>query len=36
MTTAQRNAIPSPEGGMMVYLTDVPKYSYYTDGVGWS
>jgi len=37
MTHAQRNAIPSPEGGMMVYVTDAPTgFSFYTDGVGWS
>lgn len=37
MTHAQRNAIPSPEGGMMVYVTDAPTgFSSYTDGVGWS
>lgn len=39
MTTGQRDAIPSPEGGMMVYVNDftpTPKYSFYTDGIGWS
>ena len=38
MTTGQRDAIPSPEGGMMVYVTDSapPKFSFYTDGFGWS
>ena len=36
MTTAQRNAIASPVGGMMVYCVDIPKFSYYTDGTGWS
>jgi len=37
MTHAQRNAIPSPEGGFMVYVTDTPTgFSFYTDGVGWS
>ena len=37
MTRAQRNAIPSPTGGMMVYVTDAPTgFSSYTDGVGWS
>ena len=37
MTHAQRDAIPSPEGGFMVYVTDAPTgFSYYTDGTGWS
>ena len=37
MTHSQRNAIPSPQGGMMVYCTDAPVgFSYYTDGSGWS
>lgn len=37
MTHAQRDAIPSPEGGFMVYVTDAPTgFSFYTDGVGWS
>lgn len=37
MTHAQRNAIPSPIGGMMVYCTDSPVgFSSYTDGSGWS
>lgn len=39
MTTAERDAIPSPTGGMIVYLhnfTPTPKFSFYTTGVGWS
>lgn len=37
MTHAERDAIPSPQGGLMVYLTDTPTgFSSYTDGVGWS
>ena len=35
MTTAQRNAIPSPIGGQMVYATDstpTPHFSFHTDG----
>lgn len=39
MTTGQRDAIPSPEGGYIVYVTDSspePKFSFYTDGIGWS
>jgi hypothetical protein len=39
MTTAQRDAIPSPRGGQMVYVTDsspTPHFSFYTDGIGWS
>lgn len=39
MTEEQRDAIPSPEGGMMVYVIDsspTPKFSYYVDGIGWS
>lgn len=39
MTTGQRDAIPSPEGGYIVYVTDsspTPKFSFYVDGVGWS
>lgn len=39
MLTAERDAIPSPIGGMIVYLTDFtpnPKFSFYTDGLGWS
>lgn len=37
MTHGQRDAIPSPEGGMMVYVTDAPTgFSSYTDGIGWS
>lgn len=39
MTTAQRDAIPSPEGGFIVYVNDFtpnPKFSFYVDGIGWS
>jgi hypothetical protein len=39
MTTAQRDAIPAPAGGQMVYVTDSspePHFSFYTDGTGWS
>ncbi len=37
MTRAQRDAITSPLGGMMVYVTDAPAgFSGYVDGVGWS
>lgn len=37
MAGAQRDAIPSPTGGMMVYVTDgTPHLSVYTDGSGWS
>lgn len=42
MTIEQRDAIPSPKGGMMVYIHDVhpghavEKFSFYTAGVGWS
>lgn len=37
MTHAQRDAIPSPAGGFMVYVTDAPAgFSFYVDGVGWS
>ncbi len=39
MTVAQQASIASPIGGMMVYLIDfspTPKFSFYTDGVGWS
>lgn len=38
MTTTQRDAIPSPMGGMFVYVTDTapPKFSFYVDGFGWS
>lgn len=39
MTTAERDAISSPTGGMIVYLhnfTPTPKFSFYTTGVGWS
>lgn len=39
MTTAEQAAIPSPTGGMMVYVNDwtpYPKFSFYTDGLGWS
>lgn len=39
MTTAQRDAIPSPVGGMAVYVNDfspAPKYSFYVPGIGWS
>ena len=37
MTHAQRDAIPSPEGGFVVYVTDTPTgFSFYTDGLGWS
>jgi hypothetical protein len=38
MTTAQRNAIPSPQGGFMVWVTDSspPHLSVYTPGPGWS
>jgi Phage protein Gp138 N-terminal domain len=39
MTTAQRDAIPTPRGGQMVYVTDStpePHFSFYTDGIGWS
>lgn len=39
MTGAQRDAIPSPQGGMMVYVTDAdpsPHLSVWTDGTGWS
>lgn len=39
MTTAQRDAIPSPRGGFIVYVNDftpAPKYSFYVDGIGWS
>ena len=39
MTTAQRDAISSPRGGQMVYVTDsspTPHFSFYTDGIGWS
>lgn len=38
MTVAQRDAIPSPEGGFIVYVTDSapPKFSFYVDGFGWS
>lgn len=39
MTTAQRDAIPSPVGGFAVYVNDfspTPKVSFYIQGVGWS
>lgn len=38
MTEAQRDAIPSPQGGMAVYVIDTmsPHTSFYTDGIGWS
>ena len=38
MTGAQRDAIPSPEGGFMVWVTDSspPHLSVYTPGIGWS
>lgn len=37
MTRTQRNAIPSPVGGFMVYVTDAPEgFSLYTGGAGWS
>lgn len=37
MTRTQRNAIPSPTGGFMVYVTDAPEgFSLYTGGAGWS
>jgi hypothetical protein len=39
MTTGQRDAIPTPRGGQMVYVTDsspTPHFSFYTDGIGWS
>ena len=37
MTHAQRDAIPSPQGGFIVYVTDAPTgFSLYTDGTGWS
>lgn len=38
MTVGQRDAIPSPIGGMFVYVTDTapPKFSFYVDGFGWS
>lgn len=37
MTHAQRDAIPSPLGGMMVYVTDSPTgVSTYIDGTGWT
>lgn len=39
MTGAQRDAIPSPQGGLMVYVTDndpSPHLSVWTDGTGWS
>lgn len=37
MTHAQRDAIASPTGGMMVYVTDAPAgFSFYVDGMGWS
>lgn len=39
MTTAQRDAIPSPQGGFAVYVNDWspnPKYSFYVPGLGWS
>lgn len=37
MTHGQRDAIPSPIGGMIVYCTDFPPgFSFYVDGVGWS
>lgn len=39
MTTAQRNAIATPTGGQMVYVTDsapTPHFSFYVDGTGWS
>jgi hypothetical protein len=39
MTTAQRDAISSPSGGQIVYVTDSspePHFSFYVDGIGWS
>ena len=39
MSTAQRDAIASPEGGQIVYVNDFtpePKFSFYVTGVGWS
>lgn len=37
MTHGQRDAIPSPQGGLVVYVTDTPTgFSFYTDGTGWS
>lgn len=37
MTHGQRDAIASPQGGFMVYVTDAPTgFSFYTDGTGWS
>lgn len=37
MTRGQRDAIPDPTGGFMVYVTDFPPgFSSYTDGSGWS
>lgn len=39
MTVGQRDSIPSPIGGMIVYVTNSspnPKFSFYTDGIGWS
>ena len=42
MTLEQRDAIPSPRGGMVVYISDphpghaVEKFSFYTNGTGWS
>lgn len=37
MTHAQRDAIASPIGGMIVYVTDTTTgFSFYTDGTGWS
>lgn len=37
MTHGQRDAIPSPIGGMIVYVTDFPPgFSFYSDPTGWS
>lgn len=38
MTEGERDAIPSPVGGMMVYVNSAPTphFSFYTDGTGWS
>lgn len=35
VTAEQRDAIPTPAEGLMVYVTDVDKGFYYFDGVSW-
>jgi len=36
MTSAQKNAIPTPGEGLLIYQTDIPKGFYYYNGTVWT